>query len=266
MALHVWILAAALYAQQVAAPAAPKFDVVSIRELPPNGPLVLREEDFTPILPRGQYIDSSTNLLFMISFAYNVVAHSDKQLTGLPNWAKTQSYAVAAKPADTFPLLSPAENKEQVRQMLRAMLEDRFQLRLHKETRQENILNLVVDKGGIKLRQVDAPVPPEKEGRVNAAVSDSRGRLIATKGTVSGIANIVALFMNQTVVDQTGLNGYYDFDIRWSAPEARTQGFGPEGESLLISNLQDQFGLRLTKGSGPVEYWVIDQIKPPAEN
>src|SRR5438067_9432659 len=117
-------LAAALAAQQ---PTAPKFEVVSIRPVPPNTAPVLRDIDFTPVLPGGQFIDSRTNLLFMIAFAYKV-ENLSIQLVGLPNWAKDRSFAVAAKPAQGFPALPRAENYEQVRLMMRAMLEDRFHL------------------------------------------------------------------------------------------------------------------------------------------
>jgi uncharacterized protein (TIGR03435 family) len=270
VAFAAFVLAATLAAQRPSVPAAPRFDVVSIRVVPLNTPPTMREQDFTPILPGGRYVDSRTGLYFLIPFAYNI-EESDRRLVGLPNWAKNESYSISARPADGFPALSPNENREQVRLMVRAMLADRFHLQLHTETRQESVMNLVVDKGGLRIKEVPPPVPPEKEGVVNAAVGDRSGRMIANKATMAGMARALPIFLKQTVVDQTGLKGYYTFDVHWTEPEKPgepppTPGLGTEGQALLIRNLQDQFGLRLTKTTGPVEYWIVDHVEPPGEN
>jgi uncharacterized protein (TIGR03435 family) len=155
--------------------------------------------------------------------------------------------------------------------MMRAMLADRFHLQLHTETRHEPILNLVVAKGGIKIKEVGPSAPPDKEGHVNAAVGNRSGRMIANKATIAGLASVLALFLKRPVADQTGLKGYYDFEVHWNAPEALdgqppAPGLGAEGEGLLISNLQEQFGLRLKKTAGPVEYWIVDHVEPPTDN
>jgi uncharacterized protein (TIGR03435 family) len=264
-----FFLTASVAAQQTKIQEAPNFEVVSIRRVPPNAPRTLRSQDFTPVLPGGRYMDSRTTLLSMIAFAYKVT-NASQQLLGLPGWAKNQSFAVAAKPAQDFPLLSPAENKEQVCLMMRKMLTERFHLRLHTETRRERIFGLKVAKGGIKITEVDPPVPPAKEGHVNMALSDRGGRMSANKATIAGLARVLALFLQRPVVDQTGLRGYYDLNVQWSAPEAMGGqshgGLGAEGIGLLISTVQNQLGLHLTKAKGPVEYWVVDHIEPPTEN
>src|SRR5687767_688256 len=108
--------------------AQPRFEIVSIRPVPPNTPPTLRAADFNPVLPGGQYIDSRASLFLLVAFAYDV-KNPSKQLVGLPGWAMDASYAIGAKPAQDFPVLSEAENRERVRLMLRHMLEDRFRLR-----------------------------------------------------------------------------------------------------------------------------------------
>jgi uncharacterized protein (TIGR03435 family) len=167
------LLASVVVAQQTNAPA-PKFEVVSIRAVPPNPPPLMRSIDFTPVQPGGKYIDQRTRLAWLMEFAHNI-HWSDKYLSGLPKWAKDQSYSIAAKAGDEFPVLSPADNLAQVRLMLRAMLEDRFRLKLHSEDRTEPVFHLEVAKGGFKFKEVDPPVPPQKEGYVGVALGDASG-------------------------------------------------------------------------------------------
>ena len=264
------LLAATLAAQQPTAPAEPRFEVVSIRPVPQNAPPLIRDQDFTPVLPGGKYIDSRTPLLFMITFAYNV-ENPSTQLVGLPKWAQNQAFSVSAKPAQGFPALPPTENREQVRLMMRAMLTDRFHLQLHTEMRQERVFLLEVAKGGVKMKEVEPPVPPAKEGVVNAAMGDDGGRIIGKKSTMAGFSRMLPIFLKRPVADRTGLKGYYDFDVKWTAPEPpdgqRTgSGFGAVGVGLLISTLQDQFGLHLRTTTGPVEYWVVDGVEQPTDN
>ena len=232
----------------------------------------MREQDFTPARPGGQYVDSRASLIWMIDFAYNV-RFPDRDLVGLPSWAKDRTYAVAAKPAEGFPLLPPAENREQVRIMMRCMLADRFHLQLHTETREGKIYKLEIAKGGVKLAEVDPPVPPAREGHVNAAMRNDGGiRMIASKATMAGLATALNVLTDRLVIDETGLKGYYDFDVAWRGPEIG-DGHAPEGQfggpelvGLLISNLQSKFGLRLTSTTGPVSYWVVDHVEPPTDN
>jgi uncharacterized protein (TIGR03435 family) len=254
--------AAARGAQQPA----PKFEVVSIRPLPPNAPPTMRAADFTPFLPGGRYINENNTLVSLIATAYQV-KYPDNRLLGLPAW-KTTRYAVSAKAADDFPRLSPADNEAQVRLMLREMLADRFRLRLHTETREETVLKMTVDRGGILVKEVAAPVPPETEGRVNTALSDRGGRIIGTKATMAGIATVAGLWLRHEVIDDTGLKGYYDFDIRWTAPPdpnrpSPSPQLGADGIALFQSMLKEQFGLSFSRETGPVQYWVVDQVEPP---
>jgi uncharacterized protein (TIGR03435 family) len=259
MILAALFFAAALVAQ-------PSFEVVSIRVVPPNTPPTMREQDFTPVLPGGQYIDSRASLFFMIAFAYNV-KNAAVQMTGLPKWAVDASFAVTAKAGPDFPKLPPTENNEQVRLMLRTMLADRFHLQLHIENRQQRILKFEVAKGGIRIEEADPPVPPAKEGNVIVVgANDGGGRMIGNKSTMAGLSRALTLVMNQPVVDETGLKGFYDFDVKWSG-DGQPAGFGSaEFVGPLISNLQSRLGLRVTKTTGPVEYWVVDHVELPTEN
>jgi uncharacterized protein (TIGR03435 family) len=257
------LLAASLAAQE-----GPRFDIVAVRVVPPNPPILMRDQNFTPVLPGGQFVDPRINLWSMIAFAYHV-PNASLTLVGLPKWAEDQSYTVAAKAAPSPVELSPAANREQVRLMMRAMLAERFHLQLHTETRQERVLRMQVAKGGIKLHEVDPPVPPAVAGFVNAAVGNDGGRMIGKRSNMAGVAAMLMVFLKRPVIDETGVQGYYDFDLKWKAADAGqtvSEGFGPEGTGLLISALQNLVGVRLVSGTGPVEFWVVDHVEPPSEN
>jgi uncharacterized protein (TIGR03435 family) len=115
----------------------------------------------------GQFIDSRTTLDSMIAFAWGIRIPA-VYLLGLPDWADHRIYAVVAKADPDFPKLTLDENREQVGLMLRAMLENRFHLRLHTEVRQARIFELRVARGGFKIPGVDPPAPPAKEGNLGS--------------------------------------------------------------------------------------------------
>jgi uncharacterized protein (TIGR03435 family) len=250
-------------------PDGPRFEVVSIRTRPANAPITHRTQNFTPVLPGGQYVNSNVSPEELISFAYGV-ENRQKRLEGLPKWAKEKYFAVAAKPAPGFPALSPASNIDHVRIMMRAMLGERFGVRLHTETREDLLFGMNVAPAGLKLKEVDPPVPPETEGLVNMVLGNRSGRIIASKVTLANLARILSFWAGRTVINQTGLGGYYDLDLKWSEPdgagEQDSSPLGPDGAALLLSTLRSQCGLRFTNTRGPLTYWIVDDVREPAEN
>jgi uncharacterized protein (TIGR03435 family) len=243
--------------------AAPAFELVSIRRVPiPNSP-VMRPADFTPVLPHGGYRNTFTTPESLIAFAWNV-RDPDRHLTGAPKWAKEWQFSVSAKAPADFPSLGPEENREQVRLMMRRMLTDRFHLRLHTEMRPEKADKLQIAKSGFKLKEVDPPVPPEKEGYTFGAGS----RLLGQKTTMARLATALTIMTGRTVVDETGLKGYYTFDISWTveSPSGDDNFATPDFNGFLVSALADRFGLRLTGATVTGEYVVIDRMDPPTEN
>jgi uncharacterized protein (TIGR03435 family) len=171
----------------------PKFEVVSIRTVERDRAPVTREAGFTPVRPGG-YVDPNTTVVPLIAFAYQV-QQPDTRLLGLPTWAMTR-YSVAAKAAADFPLLSDADNQEQVRLMVRQMLADRFRLQIHEETREETVLKMSIDPRGLRVEEVGAPEPPEEE-RLNMRVGDNGGRMIGRKATISRIGQGFGAFAKQ---------------------------------------------------------------------
>ena len=87
----------------------------------------------------------------------------------------------------------------------------------------------------------------------------------------ASLARTLVIFLKRPVVDTTGLTGYYDFDVKWRAPDSQdgtphVRGSMGVGFGQLNSVLQDQFGLQLKKSTGDVKHWVVDHIEPPTAN
>src|SRR5262249_55229477 len=107
----------------------------------------------------------------------------------------------------------------------------RFQLRIHTGFRQDRIFSLKAAKGGLKIPEVDAPVPPEKQGHMNAAMSDRGGRMMRNKSTMAGMAIALTIFLKHPVITTSTFIGKLQ-----SQSERSLAGLGTEGIGLLLSN------------------------------
>jgi len=158
--------------------------------------------------------------------------------------------------------------------MLRVLIEDRFQLRIRRETRGMLVYALVVDRAGSKLKLHTGEAPPPGQ-----AIRQGRGLFSVKKGRIALVVTQLERQLSRTVIDQTGLNGEYDYTLEWT-PEPG-QG-GPEsiglppqaevaapadsrGPSIFVA-LKDQLGLRLESQKGPVEMIVIERVEKPSQN
>jgi uncharacterized protein (TIGR03435 family) len=177
-------------------------------------------------------------------------------LTG-PDWLATERFDIQA----TF----PAEAQQmQVRLMMQSLLAERFKLALHHESRQLPIYVLVVAKNGPKLRAA-----PGDQSRT----SGRSGRLQATATTIQKLADLLARMTGQPVINETNLNGAFDFNLEWSPDETEKLNGPVEGAPAaasgpsLFAALQEQLGLKLEGRKGPVDVLVVDHIeRMPTEN
>jgi uncharacterized protein (TIGR03435 family) len=244
----------------------PKFEVVSIK---PN-----TSGDFNAGIrsfPR-RFEAKNVWLRYLIQFAWNI---KDFQLTGGPGWISSDRYNVEAT-ADRN------ATAEQQRLMVQALLEDRFQLKLHREARESRAYALVAAKGGIKLQASKAgsceerkPDTQDPKGCGNLAWSQQR--VDGTDITREAFATALTQTLQQPVIDRTGFTGKFDVHVEW-APDQSTPGIlvpdpgppedgatDPNGKSIFTV-LQEQLGLKLESTKGPVEFLVIDRLERPSEN
>jgi uncharacterized protein (TIGR03435 family) len=156
------------------------------------------------------------------------------------------------KPSD------PAELRSKGPQYLRSLLEDRFQLRAHRETRDLPRYRLV-------RARPDAPLGP----RLRATICQTAGDVICKleygpsryhfEGvTIATFAADLSGNISQVIVDDTGLMGYYDLQLEWSLDQAAT-----DDKPSLFTALQEQLGLKLQPERGPVDVLVIDHVEKP---
>jgi uncharacterized protein (TIGR03435 family) len=244
-----------------------RFDTVAIHAVPPDAPNLSRPVGFSPIYPNGRFSDPRIPLSTMIGLAYDV--HNGADVVGLPKWAENTSYSITAKAGEDFSAESPEDNVAQIRLMMRTMLSDRFHLQVQTETRDQKGLMLEVGPGGLKINEVSAPIPPEKEGYAfGNAWKDGGGRITGTKATMVGLARSLTMTLGQPVVDRTGLTGYYDLDLKWPGDDQESAAtFGsPAFVAGALQTLREKLGLRITTTTVSVTTWRVTHVEPPTEN
>jgi uncharacterized protein (TIGR03435 family) len=231
--------------------------------------------------PGGGLRTTGTTLKFLLTFAYDV---RDFQISGGPSWINSDRFDILAKTeraagSDSTPVdprtMSDAQMKtmqEQMRARLQALLAERFQLTLHRETKEQTVYALVVGKNGSKLPESDGK---QSEGR---RMMMGRGQVNGHGVPLSMLANVLSNQVGRPVIDRTGLTGNFDIKLEWTPDPGQAGPFGPlppgvdappppdpNGPSLFTA-LGEQLGLRLESQKGPVEVLVIDKVEKPSEN
>jgi uncharacterized protein (TIGR03435 family) len=266
---------------QAQSPALPAFEVASINPHAGGGSFGGTR------VSAGRMNVENLPLRRLIRNAYAVM---DFQITGAPEWVNSEGFDIVAKAEGDF-------SAGRMLVALRALLEDRFQLAVHRDVREGSVYDLVVVKSGLKLQQskegscmtldpVRFPRPalgekPLAMCDIRMAVNGPNRTLTATGAKISvpdmtGVAippftYYLSQIMNRTVIDKTGLTGMFDFHLEF-APDDVTPGVTTSGDASeplgpsIFAALQGQLGLKLEAGKGPVELLVIDHVAKPTEN
>ncbi len=220
----------------------------------------------------------NTTLLMLLRTAYGLSNSLDDKFLGLPPWAKTLRFDVEAKvsPADVDEFKKLTRTQRQP--MMQALLVDRFKLQARPETREEPVYRLVVGKGGSKLKESK---PAEDKGgkEISGMMRVSGDQMEATGVPISQLISSLTQAAGRTVLDNTELAGKYDFTLHWTGDEeggamlkpadsgqpANETPSSSSGPSIFTA-VQEQLGLKLEPGKGPVECLVIDHVEQPSEN
>jgi uncharacterized protein (TIGR03435 family) len=200
----------------------------------------------------GHVSMQNVSLKKMILNAYGIPDDRRYAVIG-PDWLEGESFDLEA----TFPADTP---QAQIRPMLQTFLTSRFRMTAHRETRQLPNYTLVVAKGGAKIK-------PDEAGQ--SQTSGGNGSFTATKTTMPHFADLLARVAGLPVVDGTGLAGVYTFKLEWSPAAGLnvTTDATPSSGPSIFTALEEQLGLHLQSGKGPVEVVAIDSMeKMPTEN
>ena len=231
----------------------------------------------------GSFFATNMTLRNLLMYAYaspNGVT-LDAQIIGGPGWARTDHFDIEAKPEGGARVLPG----EQTKAMVQSLLEDRFQLKVHRETRDLPVYNLVLTKKGPKLSEDQAPPNPRQAFITFAWQGDQLGplprgalRMVTGSdtttiiGTAIPLARIVAMLQGKSdriIIDKTGLDGLIDVNLEFrqdlaaAPPDAGAPG---AVESATLFTALQEIGLKLESAKAPLEVLVIDSVQRPSEN
>ena len=235
----------------------PEFEVASVKQL--NKSLESGTPDLSfvgtsgkPFRIEGHRVMVRGTLRAFIAAAYGV---KDYQVFAAPPWADTLLYVIeAATPGDEV------ATQDQVRPMLQSLLADRFQLKLHPETKDLAVYHLTQRKTSSLLK----PATPDETFSWN--LSQAPGGLLRSKATresVGDFVQLVGVSADRPVIDKTGLTGDIDYDILITPPESRNKD---DVSRAIIEAVIDQLGLKLEPAQESIGILVVDKVDKPSEN
>lgn len=253
----------------------PKFEVASIR--PSNS---ADRRLLINIQPGGRFTADNVTVKRLIEVAYDI---KEFQISGgqggIPSWTSSDLFDITAK----------ADSPANMGQMFQSLLADRFQLIIHRDTKEMPVYALVIAKNGPKFKDANESDPNivDLSKRPDLVAGGARprftiirrGRLTAQGANMALLVSQLSNFLGRAVVDRTGLDGTYDLKLEWMPDENQVamfqamgvpEGFGApppdwQGPSLFTA-LEEQLGLKLESRKGPVEMFVIERIEKPSEN
>jgi uncharacterized protein (TIGR03435 family) len=248
MALAVSLLmAGACPASGQPANPAPAFDVASVKVSQSVEGMRLRPS-VTPS-PGGVTI-IFTSFRGLVQWAYHLQAI---QVSG-PGWIDSTRFDVVAKAS------GPVSN-EQLRQMLQTLLAQRFHLAFHRETKEMPAYVVTVGKNGHKMK------PSEGEGEMEIKPTGKGLGVAFTHVTLAQLAEFASSPLQGVVVDQTGLQGAWDFTIDVSGVAMTQPADREDAISMIIQLLSEQLGIKIDLKKVPSEVLVVDRAeKVPVEN
>jgi uncharacterized protein (TIGR03435 family) len=237
---------------------AEQFEVASIKPGDPNS------RDVSIMMqPGGKFQATNASLQMLVGFAFDIRNH---QIAGLPSQLETAKFNIEGRSAGPVSGPPGPERAKRARLMLQSLLTERFKLQTHHETRQQQIYELVTDKGGPKIRESTGNLQARQQG-----LRMSRGELIGTAAPLQLLVNQLSQQLWRAVVDKTGLSSKYDFTLKWT-PDSKAFAPGEAADepdsaaSSIFTAVREQLGLKLVSAKGPVDVVVIDHVEMPDAN
>jgi uncharacterized protein (TIGR03435 family) len=246
---------AAAKPKPMAADADPSFEVVTIK---PSR----REPLDKGFGQRGRrFTVNNESVTDVVTLAYGLHL---RQMAGAPSWAESEKFDIEGEAdGEGVPSL------DQWRIMLRKMLADRFHLAFHTEKRELSVYALTVAKTGPKMTK-----SLNQDGLAGLGLR-GLGSVVGRSANMGNFRNFMQGYvMDRPVLDQTGIEGRYDFQLDWTPDDFQFPGLGvkvpPAGENAphpdLYTAIQQQMGLKLEAVKARADVMVVDRLEKPSEN
>jgi len=241
----------------MAAGATPNIEVATIKPSKPDA------QGKILTLQGNSLITRNFSLTDCISFAYGIHA---KQVTGLPAWAEADKFDLTVKPdIDGMP------NEKQLKGLMQQLLAERFKLAFHHDNKELSVYVLSAAKAGNKMTK-SAADPNSLPGLFFSQIGDLHVRN-ANMGNFTDLMQSAVL--DRPVVDQTGIAGRWDFELKWTPDDSQFSGMGakipPPTDAAnappnLYTAIQEQIGLKLEATKANADVLVIDKVEKPSDN
>jgi uncharacterized protein (TIGR03435 family) len=227
-----------------------RFEVASVKKAESGGPPgdIPRNMDSSP----GRFAMRNVPMRYMMEWAYGL---QDYQLVG-PDWIKGEERY------DIFANAPGAATDDEMRPMLQALLLERFQMKVHRETREMAAYLLLPGKGAAKVKESAADSQP-------GLASNKEVGVTFRHFGISRLTFLLTRRMDHPVLDQTGLNGIYDYTLDLSGLSEFSGPPNPDPNGMSIfASIQQDLGLKLElRKQQPIDVLVIDAAnKVPTAN
>jgi len=205
----------------------------------------------------GRYVGVNVTLRRVIGLAYRPV----QEFAGGPDWINSDRFDIEGK-ADGTP------NQEQMLEMLRSLLADRFKLVVHRESRPMPAYALVIARAdGRTGPQLHSTRPCADPGVKCGGFSVGNGSLRGTAVTMTQLAaELPSATEGRHVIDRTGLGGLFDVTLTWNADALRPDSAPADDAASIFAAIQEQLGLKLEPITAPINVIVIDSAERPTGN
>jgi uncharacterized protein (TIGR03435 family) len=288
VALAAGVFLAPTAAQTAPPTPLPTFEVASIKQNK-SGDGFIR----FGLQPGGRFSALNAPVIELVRVAFAVQPF---QIEGAPGWMRSDRYDITAKTDIDTPPMTPSQLGP-VQLMMQSLLAERFKLKARRETKEMPIYALTLARSDGRLgRQMEAskadcaalaaargrggpgaagrggpPAPPAPGERVPCGMFMGPASLAAGGVTMAQLAQALSQRVGRVVLDKTGLQGLYEFNLEFTPEQLPPPGafangqapqIDPNGPSIYTA-LQEQLGLKLDAQRGPVEMLVIDSVEPP---
>jgi bla regulator protein blaR1 len=256
-----------------AASSRPEFDVASIK---PNRSVSPARAGFRP--NAFEAVNATARQLITLAYGSDPQNVVDEVIGG-PAWLDSERFDVSARGATA----DGVANMAQGRAMLQSLLEDRFNIRVHRERQERPVYKLVIAPGdrpasGLKRAPLDCGTradtrPAGTPGLAYCGIDRAPGRSTGRSMPMRLLADTLSSRVGRKIIDETGLPGEWDWDLEWSpapsepvTPGDITAAPAPADGPSIFAAVQEQLGLRLESGRALLDVLIIDVVERPSPN